>query len=160
MHTHVHIIHAYYTFMHTHICTHMYICNIHWVLMYAYTHAYTCTHVIYAEYSCIHTPICTHMYIYNTCWLLMYTYTHMHTHVYMMINRSHLPFSFISRPPYVDNHSLLLTNLFLTFMPFSLFYDPLALTRSVSVTKTLELSSGVCWDHQYVHSSRHWLSLP
>lgn len=62
----------------------------------------------------------------------------------MLINHSHLPSS-ISRPPNVDNPSLLLTNFFLSFMPFSLFYDPLVLTRSVSVTKTLELSTGICW---------------
>lgn len=62
----------------------------------------------------------------------------------MLITHSHLPSS-ISRPLYVDNPSLLLTNFFLSFMPFSLFYDPLVLTRSVSVTNTLELSTGICW---------------
>lgn len=156
MHTHAHMIYMLTTHVYIHTCTYI----IHADYTFIHTYAHTCTHIIHVDYTFIHTLICTHTYICNTCWPLMYTYTHMHTHVYMMINHSHLPSSFISRPPYVDNPSLLLTNLFLTFMPFSLFYDPVVLTRSVSVTKTLELSTGICWDHQYVHSSRHWLSLP
>ena len=98
--------------------------------VYMNTYAHTRTYVMHADYPCTHT--CT--YTIHADYSYAHTYAHTCTYI-IYADYSFASPSSISRPPNVDNPSLLLTNFFLSFMPFSLFYDPLVLTRSVSVTK-------------------------